>query len=156
MRYPVLILLLMMLAPVSFAQTKVHPRDQFRQLNEDLLSAPSRYRVASGAPGPEYWQQRADYSINVELDDARQRITGSETITYYNNSPDTLTYLWIQLDQNLFAKSSSGILTETAPDLQNPSFGTLDQILARREFEGGYRITSVRNASGGALPHTIV
>src|SRR5688500_2076194 len=118
MRYTVLIILLTILASFSFAQTKVQPQDKFKQLNEDLLPTPTRYRVASGAPGPAYWQQRADYSINVELDDVRQRITGSETITYFNQSQDTLTYLWLQLDQNIFAKGSGGILTETAPDLQ--------------------------------------
>lgn len=156
MRYLTLILLLVIAAPFVYSQTKVQPHDQFRQLNEDLLPTPTRYRVASGAPGPAYWQQRADYSINVELDDVRQRITGSETITYFNQSQDTLTYLWLQLDQNIFAKGSGGILTETAPDLQRPPFSTLDRILAQREFEGGYRITSVRDAKGAALPHTIV
>jgi len=156
MRYLTLILLLTMAAPLSYAQSKPQPHDKFKQLNEDLLPPPNTYRVASGAPGSEYWQQRADYSISVELDDARQRITGSETITYYNHSPNTLAYLWIQLDQNIFAKGSGGILTETAPDLQRPPFGVLDQILARREFDGGYRITSVRDAKGAALSHTIV
>jgi hypothetical protein len=80
-----------------------------------MLPTPNEYRTASGAPGHRYWQQRADYVINVELDDDKQRITGSETITYKNNSPDTLTYLWLQLDQNLFSPDSDTILTTTGP-----------------------------------------
>ena len=156
MRYTALILLLMIAAPFTYAQTKVQPNDKFKQLTEDLLPPPDRSRIAPGAPGPEYWQQRADYVIDVELDDARQRINGSETITYYNQSPHTLPYLWIQLDQNIFAKGSGGILTETAPDLSRPAFNVLDRILAQREFEGGYRITSVRDPKGASLRHTIV
>ncbi len=88
-----------------FAQSKTDPTDKFRQL-EEILPTPNEQRTASGAPGRAYWQQRADYDIDVELDDAKQRITGKETVTYYNQSPDTLTYLWLQLDQNLFRKDS--------------------------------------------------
>lgn len=155
MRYLALIFLLTIAAP-SYAQPKSQPHDKFKQLSEDLLPTPTKYRAASGAPGSEYWQQRADYSIDVELDDERQRVNGSETITYFNNSPDTLAYLWIQLDQNIFARNSSSILTETAPDFQRVPFGLLDQIMARREFDGGYRVTNVRDAKGAPLPHTIV
>ena len=66
----------------------------------DLLATPNMFRTASGAPGPAYYQQQADYKINVELDDKNSKLSGSETITYYNNSPDSLEYLWLQLDQN--------------------------------------------------------
>ena len=71
----------------AFAQSKSNPLDKFRQL-EEILPTPNDERAASGAPGRGYWQQRADYNIKAELDDARQRITATETITYYNNSPD--------------------------------------------------------------------
>jgi hypothetical protein len=64
------------------------------------MPTPNEYRTASGAPGPKYWQQRADYDIKCELDEKNLRLTGSETITYFNNSPNTLTYLWLQLDEN--------------------------------------------------------
>lgn len=73
----------------------------FEQMGTSLPT-PNTYRTASGAPGRDYWQQKADYNIKVELDDENQRITGSEKITYINNSPDVLTYLWLQLDQNTF------------------------------------------------------
>src|SRR5215208_158766 len=96
------------------AQSKSEPSDKFRQL-EEILPTPNEYRTASGAPGHRYWQQRADYKVDVELDDANQRISGSETITYFNNSPDTLTYLWVQLDQNIFAKDSDTFATQNAP-----------------------------------------
>ncbi|MEL7146528.1 MAG: M1 family peptidase, partial [Bacteroidota bacterium] len=78
---------------------------KFEQLGTELPT-PNSYRTASGAPGPDYWQQKADYVIAVELDDQKQRITGEETITYTNNSPNTLEYLWVQLDQNVRAQDS--------------------------------------------------
>ena len=87
--------------------------DKFRQLDE-LLPTPTTYRTGSGAPGHEYWQQQADYQIKISLDDNTQRLTGAETITYSNNSPDTLTYLWLQLDQNRFKQNSEAKLTRTS------------------------------------------
>ncbi len=72
-------------------------KGKFEQLDQ-VLPTPNEYRTGSGAPGPKYWQQKADYVINVELNDDNQSITGSETITYTNNSPDVLKYLWLQLD----------------------------------------------------------
>src|SRR4051794_13635984 len=75
----------------------------FRRL--DLPTA-NRIREGSGAPGPDYWQQRVDYLIRASLDTTGRSVSGHERITYYNRSPDTLRYLWIQLDQNLFTKSS--------------------------------------------------
>ena len=87
------------------AQTTNSGTDKFAQL-ETMLPTPNSYRTASGAPGPDYWQQRADYDIKVTLDDAKQAITGRETITYTNLSPDALPYLWVQLDQNILEKNS--------------------------------------------------
>ena len=99
----------------AIRQTKGDFRDAFRQLDVDLPTA-NVYRTASGAPGSQYWQQRADYKIKVRLDEARRRISASETISYTNNSPDTLRYIWLQLDQNRFIDSSLGRLSETAKD----------------------------------------
>src|SRR5579872_5216448 len=65
-----------------------------------ILPTPNEYRTASGAPGPKYWQQRCDYDITCDLDEDKLLLTGSETITYFNNSPNELTYLWLQLDEN--------------------------------------------------------
>ena len=73
--------------------------NKFEQLST-ILPTPSEYRSASGAPGPRYWQQRCDYDIKATLDEKGLRLTGTETVSYYNNSPDILTYLWLQLDEN--------------------------------------------------------
>src|SRR5688500_4209351 len=134
---------LLIMAATSFAQSQPYPSDKFKQL-DDLLPTPNEQRTASGAPGRAYWQQRADYVISVELDDTKQRLSASETITYQNNSPDPLSYLWVQLDQNIWAKDSENLSTLTAPNLDNPTFSTIDNLIARREFEGGQRITAVK------------
>src|SRR5215467_7793226 len=73
--------------------------NKFEQLGT-IMPTPNEYRTASGAPGPKYWQQRCDYDIKCDLDEKNLKLTGSETITYYNNSPDVLSYLWLQLDEN--------------------------------------------------------
>src|SRR5471032_1812169 len=73
--------------------------NKFEQLGS-ILSTPNEQRTASGAPGVKYWQQRADYNIKASLDEKTQKLTGSETITYFNNSPDPLDYIWLQLDEN--------------------------------------------------------
>ena len=141
-------------ASSAFGQSKNSPIDKFRQL-EEILPTPNEYRTASGAPGHKYWQQRADYAIEAELDDARQRLIGSETITYYNNSPDTLTYLWVQLDQNHFAKGADAETTRTSPPLDRaPSFMVEGLLPGANDY--GYHITAVRDAGGAALPHAIV
>ncbi len=137
------------------AQSKTAPSDKFRQL-EEILPTPNEQRAASGAPGRAYWQQRADYQISVELDDANQRLTGSETITYFNQSPDTLPYLWVQLDQNIFQKDSDARLTQTTNGLERVPLNQIENMLAARDFDGGYRITAVRDAKGAPLRHTIV
>ncbi|UCE04261.1 MAG: M1 family metallopeptidase [Candidatus Latescibacterota bacterium] len=129
--------------------------DKFRQL-EEILPTPNVYRSASGAPGSSYWQQRADYAMRVELDDAAQRILGSERITYTNNAPDALRYLWIQLDANLFASDADGALAQVAPDFTKFPYRTLGRLLALQEFDGGIEITRVAAADGADLRHTIV
>ncbi len=126
----------------------------FAQLDY-LLATPTETRLATGAPGPGYWQQRADYAIDVTLDDAGQRIVGRETITYHNNSPHALPYLWLQLDQNRFRRDSDDMLTKTAPDFERLSYGALASLLERRRFEGGVTIEAVTDAAGNPLPHTV-
>src|SRR3954467_6566510 len=85
--------------------------NKFEQLGT-ILPTPNEFRTASGAPGPKYWQQRCDYDIVCELDEPNRRLNGKETITYFNNSPDILTYLWIQLDENQHSsKNNSGYET---------------------------------------------
>ncbi|MCC7242003.1 MAG: M1 family metallopeptidase [Acidobacteria bacterium] len=145
--------LVLALASAAFAQSRTGPADTFRQL-EEILPTPNEQRTASGAPGRSYWQQRADYDMDVELDDVKQRIVGKETVTYFNQSPDALTYVWLQLDQNLFRKDSDSNLTQTAPSLDKPTFQTLDT-LVNRDFDGGYQIAAVKDAAGQPLPHII-
>ncbi len=153
------VLLAAVLCGSATAQTvsnrKYAQEDKFRQL-EESLPTPNRFRTASGAPGPDYWQQQANYVIDVELDDVNQRISGSETVTYSNRSPDTLRYLWMQLDPNLFAKDSDAALTEMAPSMGRTSFSSLDRVLARQSFDGGVAITTVKDAANHDLKHTVV
>src|SRR5215510_8884239 len=95
--------------------------NKFEQLGT-TLPTPNEYRTASGAPGPKYWQQRVDYDIKCELDEAGKNLTGWETITYHNNSPDVLTYLWLQLDENQHSTvnnanyQGSNLMPRTATD----------------------------------------
>jgi hypothetical protein len=150
------VLLSCLIVPATiFAQSKTNPVDKFAQM-DDLLPTPNEQRTASGAPGRGYWQQRADYVINVELDDTNQRLSASETITYFNNSPDPLSYLWLQLDQNIWAKDSESLSTLTAPNFDRMPLSAIERLIAAREFEGGERITSVRDAKGAPLPYTVV
>ena len=149
-----LILLILCGSVFVFAQSKSKPSDKFRQLEEDLPT-PNEQRTASGAPGARYWQQRADYVIDVELDDVNQRIIGKETVTYHNFSPDTLNYIWLQIDQNIFAKDSDSELTRTAPPLEGNSLKQLEQLVART-YEGKINISNVRDAKGNPLRNTIV
>lgn len=142
-------------APTLHAQSKKSPIDKFRQL-EEILPTPNEQRIGAGGPGHRYWQQKVDYAIDVELDDANQRIIASETITYHNNSPDTLTYLWLQLDQNRFRADSDNLLTRTAPNLtENVSLETVEAYL-RDHKKYGHNITAVKDANGAPLAHTVV
>lgn len=127
--------------------------DKFRQLDE-ILPTPNTYRTASGAPGHEYWQQEVDYKINIKLNDDNQKLTGSETLNYKNNSPDTLRYIWLQLDQNRMGRASDYKLTRTAPD-KKVTFKGLRNAIETEKFDGGNRILKVTNESNKALPYTI-
>src|SRR5207245_5840388 len=109
---------------------QVSDTSPFRRL---VLPTATPLRAGSGAPGPRYWQQRADYTIRATLDTATHTIAGSETLRYANNSPDTLRYLWLQLDQNIYRANSRGAAL-------NPT----DARFAGRGFEGGYTIEYVR------------
>jgi hypothetical protein len=127
-------------------------QNKFEQLGS-TLPTPNTYRTASGAPGHEYWQQRADYVIKVELNDDNQSISGKETVTYFNNSPDKLAYLWIQLDQNYWQKDSDTKLTSTGKMQDRLSVESIQNIDS--PFDGGYKIKYVKDALGKDLIHTI-
>jgi len=132
------------------------PIDRFYQIDQ-WWPTPNAQRTASGAPGPAYWQQRADYDIDVTLDDEKQRIRGISRITYHNRSPHPLGYIWVQLDQNRFKPDSDSAQVQTAPSLSpRITFQSLNSILNRLVFEGGYDIAAVTDANQQALDHTIV
>ncbi|MCP3918451.1 MAG: hypothetical protein GY711_23140 [bacterium] len=136
--------------------TEDEPReDKFRQLDE-LLPTPNAYRTASGAPGHAYWQQGVDYEIEVRLDEKTRRIEGRERITYTNNSPDSLSYLWVQLDPNIHSPQSHSHAIDAPPELEKLSFDRMASLLAKAEFDGGCSIDGVRGKDGNDLPHTIV
>ncbi len=128
--------------------------NKFKQLKEELAT-PNVFRTASGAPGHQYYQQKADYQMKITLNDDNQTISGDERITYTNNSPDQLTYLWLQLDQNMRAKGSDTKLISSG-DIGSFSFkGSLQRHLDYAEFDGGFKITEVVDGSGNKLPYTI-
>jgi len=157
------------LAALSLIASLVSPAvaqqfdDKFRQLDE-LLPTPTDTRTASGAPGHAYWQQRADYKIRARLDEAKHAIIGSETVTYHNNSPDTLHYLWLQLDQNLFKPNSNGRTSATVVSREawaratpetGVKFDAMRTMLESRLFDGGFNITAVKDAGGAPLRYVI-
>jgi len=129
-------------------------KGKFEQLDQ-LLPTPNEYRNGAGAPGASYWQQRADYTIKAEIDETKNVLRGSETITYYNNAPEALKFLWIQLDQNVNRKGNEdfGFLLG---GMQDTLAGRQMQWIARPlEFEAGYTIESVKDRSGAPLPVTV-
>ncbi|MGB5171678.1 MAG: M1 family metallopeptidase [Eudoraea sp.] len=127
---------------------------KFKQLYTEFAT-PNNYRSASGAPGPDYYQQQADYKIAIELDDKNARIYGEETITYFNNSPDNLEYLWLQLDQNRRAKDSKSPLRDSNSLAMVYNSDKYVKSLMEEPFDGGFNIEYVKNASGKDLPHII-
>ena len=138
--------------------------DKFRQLQEILPTANS-VRNAAGAPGHAYWQQRADYTIRATLDETARTISAFETITYHNNSPDTLRYLWVQLDQNIFRPDSDANTSATIASREawakgksaddGVRFDTMRSLVENRNFDGGFRIGAVKGADGLPLTTTI-
>jgi len=166
--------LILALAGSAFSQgiqqTKGSFRDKFRQLDE-VLPTPNTYRNASGQPGHEYWQQRADYVIKAMLDEPKRRLSARATITYHNNSPDSLEFLWMHLDQNIFRKDSIKELTMdfggtggrgpggVAPGSGEPAGISLAELRRQQGMDDrgyGFELGEVTLADGGALDHTIV
>ena len=127
--------------------------NKFRQLGQELPT-PNIYRAASGAPGHEYWQQQVDYEINLEVDDENQRILGDEVITYTNNSPDVLTYVWVQLDQNVRAKDSDTYKIQESKIDKKESLSSIKRFQGS-DFDGGFKIEYVKDVNDKPLLHTI-
>ncbi|HEY0245320.1 MAG TPA: M1 family metallopeptidase [Mucilaginibacter sp.] len=132
--------------------------NKFEQLGS-ILSTPNEQRTASGAPGTKYWQQRADYNIKCELDEKNQKLTGSETITYFNNSPDPLTYIWLQLDENQHSTiNNANYQNSSAMPRGGASIDNLDPVRDHvSNIDNGYGdvITKLTDALGKKLSYTI-
>jgi predicted secreted protein len=176
MRRILLALCALTLLPIStlhadaIKQTKGNFEDKFRQLDE-VLPTPNVYRNAAGEPGHQYWQQQVDYTIAARLIEDQRRLEATQDITYYNNSPDTLKYLWVQLDQNKFKDDSMSALTTTFGGIGNRGPGTKSisddepaqislSALRRQQFvddtELGYTISRVVDGLGNTLSYTTV
>ncbi|HAV55418.1 MAG TPA: aminopeptidase [Aequorivita sp.] len=128
--------------------------NRFKQLYEEF-STPNMFRTASGAPGPSYYQQQADYVMDIELDDKNKKLSGFETITYSNNSPDPLEFLWVQLDQNKRAKDSKSPLIEPSDALPGDMAENFVKNYMGNPFDGGFNILEVKDAKGNPLKYTI-
>ncbi|MEZ4852606.1 MAG: M1 family metallopeptidase, partial [Bacteroidia bacterium] len=128
-------------------------QNKFRQLGQELPT-PNTYRNAAGAPGHEYWQQKADYDLKIRLDDDTQRIYGEETITYHNESPDRLTYLWLQLDQNVRAQNSDKAKTQTN-SFSDQKWTYIEMTRLLSDFDGGFKIDFVKDSEGKDLHYVI-
>jgi hypothetical protein len=146
--------LALLLPALAVAQTEPtkYWEDKFKQLGPELAT-PNEQRTASGAPGNAYWQQRADYVMNITIDDATQTLYGEETITYFNQSPDALSYLWLQLDQNAFAKDADSYAIEQMKIGESVNYNDLVDL--NPWYDGGFKLDYVRDAGGKALPYTV-
>ena len=135
------------------AQEINYDRNVFESIDEVLPTA-NKYRSASGAPGSEYYQQKADYKIKASLDEINNKIVGEEIITYTNNSPDKLSYVWVQLDQNIRSKNSLRSKIQTGGISDPMSLAQYERKYSQ-PFDGGFNITSVKNMGGENLKFTI-
>ncbi len=143
-------------------------RDAFRQLEDEDWPTPNGERRATGAPGPDYWQQQVDYDIDIRLDEEEKHLYGTETVTYTNNAPDTLDFLWFQLDQNRFRPDSIAVMTETVggggrsasrtggTDPEGVSASSVRRRQQISENGYGHNITGVTDANGEPMDFTIV
>ncbi len=152
----VLALTFMTLSVLAFAQDDEVDytwNQKFEQLGTMLPTA-NTYRTASGAPGHEYWQQKADYKMDIVLNNDNQSISGKETVTYYNQSPDVLRYLWLQLDQNMRAQDSDTPKVGRGSAIQDTvTTRTIGAYV--NEFDGGFKLTAVKDASGKDLKYQV-
>lgn len=153
----IITLLILASFATTFAQTDNPNRinnNKFRQMY-DVLATPNMYRTASGAPGPEYYQQQADYKIDITLDDDKARIYGTETVTYHNNAKESLDYLWIQLDQNINAQDSQSPLARNDKMSSSISASAFSRNYFEEKFDGGFKIDYVKDVQGKDLPYTV-
>jgi Peptidase family M1 domain len=128
--------------------------NKFRQMYNEFAT-PNMYRTASGAPGPEYYQQQADYKMDIELDDKNKKLYGTETITYTNNAKESLEYLWIQLDQNMMSKTSKTPLVRDSKIEPAISAAGFSRTYMEEKFDGGFKLDYVKDVAGKAISYTI-
>ncbi|WP_167619223.1 M1 family metallopeptidase [Maribellus sediminis] len=147
-----LFLIILLISGLTLFSQENYNYNKFKQLKEELAT-PNVYRTASGAPGHEYWQQKADYKIKIRLDDANQRIYGEETISYHNQSPDVLKYIWLQLDQNMRAKNSDTYKIQSSSLRERVSFGQLQNM--QNDFDGGFKLDYIKDTKGNDLVSTV-
>ena len=149
MRYLLTLVFVGLIFP-SFGQENAPWQGKFEQLGQ-MIAPPSTFRNASGAPGADYWQQRADYSIKAELDESNNVLVGEEIITYYNNSPDILDYVWIQLEQNVNRKENEDFGDIVGDIKDSISSGAMQLLVRPIEFQAGYTIKYVKDTNGNTL-----
>ena len=153
--FSVLIVNFSVLAQKSDKKNIGHINDNpFRQLT-DLFATPNKYHNASGAPGVDYYQQKVDYSMNIELDDEKKKLYGEQTITYYNNSPDDLEYLWIQLDQNIRKKDAPALEKNESKFQLIQQTQTFASSYIKEPFDGGFNIEWVRDINNNPIKYYI-
>ncbi|MGN6292584.1 MAG: M1 family metallopeptidase [Chitinophagaceae bacterium] len=129
--------------------------NSFEQLGT-IMPTPNEYRTASGAPGPKYWQQRCDYDIKCKLDEKALLLTGSETVTYYNNSPNTLTYLWLQMDENEHSSQNNANYQTSNPMTSQVSTTLIDRMDETKRDNGyGFNVVKLTDAAGKPLKYTV-
>ena len=153
--FSVLIFNFSVLAQKSDKKNIGHINDNpFRQLT-DLFATPNKYHNASGAPGVDYYQQKVDYSMNIELDDEKKKLYGEQSITYYNNSPDDLEYLWIQLDQNIRKKDAPALEKNESKFQLIQQTQTFASSYIKEPFDGGFNIEWVRDINNNPIKYYI-
>jgi hypothetical protein len=150
-QYSIFSFLFLLVSMMAWGQENTN-QSPFKQLYEELPT-PNDYRNASGAPGHDYWQQKVDYDMQITLDDAQQRIYGEELVTYHNQSPDELRYLWFQLDQNMRAEGSDRQLIETGEIQDKMDVRSLKRM--HMEFDGGFKLDFVQDKDGKPLSYVV-
>jgi hypothetical protein len=129
--------------------------NKFEQLGT-ILPTPNEYRTASGAPGTKYWQQRADYDIKATLDEKNLMLHGAETITYFNNSPDVLTYIWLQLDENEHSTTKNAGYPDGSSLGRGMSPAMIDNLEEAKSDNGlGVNILKITDLLGAKLKYTV-
>ena len=144
----ILVFILIVICSESIIAQKHINQNLFRQLTEELPT-PNSFRTATGRPGPDYFQQQVDYVMDIILDETAKSVSGQSTITYHNNSPETLTYLWLQLDQNIREQDSFRDKIKSEKLSENIKMATLKQM--NNDFDGGFKIAWIKDSKGDAL-----